>query len=216
MIRMLDMLNYFIRSRIRVIQKTFIVIFVSGYLFSVGYSGQFEFHVFDIVIEQLFSSFISDVNFYFLRALIFGALGAITVIFLPYAIKNSLISRVFMDFFDVKQRDKESKAYNESSLYGIQRRLDELEAQATSGMAKSDYATLTDDVTKRVSASVDRSLLKTIEDKYGSRISEEQHLKAVDGGLSRLIDELARERSVVSTRSAINLIIGILIAGFGV
>lgn len=208
-----------------IIRRILLVLIVSSYLGVIGFTPVISFAPVDYIIN-----FYLDFDtrlFYTVRAIIFGVAGAGFVIFIPAFIKRSGILVVFRDFFDVQPRDeasdeasegfdKSSERFHKSILSDISDRLDELETQTTSGIAKSDYATLTEDVTKRVSASVDRSLLKTIEDKYGSRIAEGQHLKAVDDGLSRLIEELARERSIVSTRSAINLSIGMVIAGFGV
>lgn len=194
--------------------KVMIVIFAFAYGSALGIISDLEFPPIDIIILSYFD--VSGPQFLIVRSIIFGVTFAILVIFVPYVIKNSRVLDVFRDFFDVKQRDEASERFDESALPEILGRLDDLETQTKAGIGKSDYATLTEDVTKRVSASVDRSLLKTIEDKYGSRIAEEQHLKAVDDGLSILIEGLARERSIVSTRSAINLSIGMVIAGFGV
>lgn len=198
----------------RIVRRVLFVFIMFIYFSLLGASPKFEFPPIDIIIGEYFIYY--NTPFLFVRSVIFGTAGAILGILIPYVIKTSGVFTIFRDFFDVKEPDEASERFNESTLPEILGRLDDLETQTKAGIAKSDYATLTEDVTKRVSASVDRSLLQTIEDKYGSRIAEEQHLKAVDDGLSRLIEGLARERSIVSTRSAINLSIGMVIAGFGV
>lgn len=183
------------------------------YAFLAGYTDIIQIIPLDSAIMRITNN---QITYLLLKGTAYSVFLILLFLFLITAIKSSPLEEIFTDFFDIKRPSDSSDNFNKKNNAEILDRLNELEAQLSAGIPKSDYTTLVEDVTNNIGESVNQSLLKSIETKYGSRIAEEQHFNFIDDGLSTIVNELSRERSVVSTRSVINLLIGMGIAGFGI
>lgn len=182
--------------------------------FVAGYLNLFEIGILDRITKDL--SLETNLEYPFIRGVIFSLAFATVFMILR---KTSIIpelGKIIEVFFDVAARDSASKRHDDSAVSEIKSRLDDLDARSKGGISKVDYSSLIEEVVTRTSATVDQSLLKTVEDKYGSRMLADQLFQVVDEALSTLLEGLAWERNVVSTRSLFNLLIGSGVAISGI
>jgi len=125
------------------------------------------------------------------------------------------IRRVFSSFFDLERNIRSDVLDNYASYYSINERIKVLEREKSTGLKDLNIEEISTNVSKQLSKSMSKDVLNEIETKYSSDILKNSALKSVDAVVSNLISALEKERSVVSTRTATNLALGIIIAGSG-